>query len=365
MVKRMLYLLFAVFAAIGAVFAVKMLPPDNRALVAEKYSGWSGVLRVHVFDVFDESGLTAWLNACAAKFEKAHNGVYVQITQADDIHAVRQPGLRVPDAVLFSPGALEHADGLVPLTEPLPVRESLHTSYYAVPVAAGGYAWAVQEEGEVIALPADDSLHSWSAAALALSTGEAESLPEEIELPGIDLGLPAIAQGAPSYIEESETPFSDFVSGRAKAMPVTAREIARLKSLSDQGRGPEWTIDALSEFTFTDQLALFAVPDCPDADAAERRALTVEFLHCLLSEECQTNLTKRNAFPVTDAPAQYAASDPMAAIDRILRTESVVTPPVFGNEWRRDARSALAEYTSGERSAEEAFRRLFGFSEES
>lgn len=362
MVKRLLYFMFALFAAIGAGFAVKMLPFDNTGLVAEKYSGWSGVLRIHVAGGWAEDSATGWLNACASEFEKSHNGVYVQITPVERLDSLSARGLRAPDGILFAPGELNSADGLVPLTENFPVRENLRTSYYAVPVAMSGYGWAVREEGETVAIPADDAFHSWSAAALSLSTGQAEILPEEIELPGVDLGLPAIAQGAPSIMEESDSALSDFISGNARAVPVTSREIAILKSRNEQGRGPDWSIDVLSEYTFTDQLLLYAVPACEDEDADARRALSVEFLNCLLGDECQTALSKRNLIPVTDAPSTYAATDPMASLDLISRTENVITPPVFGSDWRADARAALAEYTTGEYTADEAFRRLFGFS---
>lgn len=364
--KRLLYFVFSVFAAFSALFAAKMLPLDSRELVDVKYAGWNGVLRVWIAEGWQpgSGSLVGWLNRCASSFEKKHNGVYVQVTSVspEQLRTMAQSELRVPDAILFAPGMLEDADGLIPLPSELPLRRELHTSYYAAPVAMGGYAWALADtESEKVLLPADDEFHAWSAALLALSSGGVDAAAPEP--PGLDLGLPVFAPVNVSIIEESETPFTDFTNGEAGALVVTQREIARLKERAGQGRGPDWTIDVLSKKAFTDQLLLFGIPACNDGDAEERRALSIEWLMHLLGEECQTALTASGAFPVTDAPTEYLSTDPLASLDLALRAPGLVTPPVFGSAWRRDARLALEEYLSGEYTASQAFGRLFGFSE--
>lgn len=362
--KRMFILLLTVFAAFFALFAAEKLPLDQRELVEKKYDGWSGVLRVWICEGWQpgSGSLVGWLNRCGASFEKNHNGVYVQVTavEAEELRRLSRSELRAPDAVMFAPGMLENADDLIPLPQELPGREGVRTSYYAAPVAMGGYAWAIAEsESPAVLLPSDDATLCWPAALLALSAGD--NIEEsEIEVPGLDLGLEVFAPENPGVIVETAAPYTDFIEGRGKAMVATQREIAQLKNRAGEGKGPDWTVDARSSIMFTDQLLLYGIPECGDEDAAERQALSLEFLMHLLEDECQKLLTASGAFPVTDAPAEYAANDPLAMLDLALRDPELFTPPVFGNDWRKDARLALAEYMKGEYTAAQAFGRLFG-----
>ena len=62
--------------------ARRVLPMDSRPLVAAKYAGWSGVLRLWVCDDGGPS-VTGWLNRCIAQYEKRHPGVYVQPEQVE------------------------------------------------------------------------------------------------------------------------------------------------------------------------------------------------------------------------------------------------------------------------------------------
>ena len=66
-------------AIFGALWAGRHLPVDTRPLIEEKYAGWSGVLRAWVCSEWEPGGsLLRWLNACAADFEKRHEGEYVE-----------------------------------------------------------------------------------------------------------------------------------------------------------------------------------------------------------------------------------------------------------------------------------------------
>ena len=233
--------------------ARRFLPQDNRALVEKKYAGWTGVLRLWVFPGWEAGGsLQAWLNRCIDIFERRHPGVYVQ-PQAVDAGAIagfRDSGIRPPDMLLFPPGLLDGADGLLPLDAPALRPELAQTGLCgdaarAVPVAMGGYLWAwnaaqidgvqdvwrdadavsgdpaetdgpvapVAPDGPVAPVvpvapvapvaPEDDDWHSWSAALLALCSGtfSGKAAPEAVpdravaDGPGVDLGLPC---GAPS-----------------------------------------------------------------------------------------------------------------------------------------------------------------------
>ena len=106
-------------------------------------------------------------------------------------------------------------------------------------------------------------------------------------------------------------------------MPVTQREIARLQRLSDQGRGPDWTIAAGAEFT--DQVLYLSIVDA----GGEQQPLCSEFLALLLSDECQALLSDYAAFGVTDAPCAFASGSPYLPLDAALRSENAEAAPAF------------------------------------
>lgn len=306
----------------GIFLAAGRLPQDNSTLVGEKYAGWSGVLRIWAFEGWTGGDLASgWINGCSAAFEKAHNGVYVQVkyVDAEAIRSLGRSGVRAPDMILFPPGLMDSADGLA-LLESLPVRDSLAAvgGGYACPVALGGYAWAINDGAEGTALPDDEDWRSWSAAAAAL--GDPGAIMEEIEIdpPGIDLGLPASATGS--------TPLSRFIAGELNAVPVTQRELARLNRLQDQGRGPEWRLQA-GTAAWTDQVLYMSVL----ASGDERESLSMALLSHLLSAECQARLSKVNLFSVADAPTGYPSGSAMELIDLSLLREGLTVTPAFND----------------------------------
>lgn len=306
------------------------LPADNAALVAEKYAGWSGVLRIWSYEGFTPGdSFTGWLNQCAALFEKSHPGVYVQTrpVSLDVLRTMGQSGVRPPDMLIFPPGALDSSEGLAPLSDPN-VREPLKScgGGRALPIALGGYAWALNTTllpslpaawtPDQYALPADEPHRRWSAAAHHLLQITASMEETEIELPGVDLGLEALAPAT--------SPLDRFTSGALPALPVTQREIARLQRLSDQGRGPDWTIAA--GCPYTDQILYLAIPV---SDSSDRQSLAEAFAHHLLTDACQSLLADRAAFSPTNAPAQWRANSPYLLIDAALRSPAVQIMPAF------------------------------------
>lgn len=362
--------------------AWRVLPVDSAPLVAEKYAGWSGVLRLWVFEGW-ESGtgsLTGWLNRCVAGFEKAHPGVYVQpqAVDADAVAGFADSGIRPPDMLLFPPGALASPEGLAALKVPDGLRAELARcgiwgdALYAAPVAMGGYAWAwnralidgipgTWRDGEAaLAAPPPEPWRNWSAALLALCSGryaaaaEAGGERNDIELPGVDLGLSGAATPAPSPTPAPNAAtlpcrlpegfafdgdaWARFTNGEAAAMPVTQREVRRLEALSGQGRGPDWQLSPGSG-AFTDQLLCLAVTARDGAD--ERQALCREFLSHLLSDACQGDLASAGAFSVTGVSSGYAAGDPLAKLEAALASPGLVAPNCFDQNWPKDAEAIV------------------------
>ena len=371
--------------AVLAVCAARFLPPDTRGLVAEKYAGWSGVLRLWVCEGWAEgSGLTAWLNRCAARFEKRHPGVYVQprVVDAGAIAAMNDSGIPRPDMLLIPPGVLDSPKGLTPLAPPGGLRAPLARcgawgdAVYAVPVATGGYLWACnagqldglpdtwRDSGATLAAPPPDAWRRWDAALLSLCAGRyadgASGDPgtDSPALPGVDLGLAEQATPAPTATPVPQAAsllpcrlpegfqfdadaYRCFANGEVAATPVTQREVRRLQALSDLGRGPDWRLCA-GAGAFTDQLLCLAVVD--GADRADQQALCVEFMNALLDADSQGELCRVPAFGVTDAGSGYTDADPLSAMEAALRTPGLGTPRVFDAEWPEACESIVRKF---------------------
>lgn len=296
----------------GIVLSARRLPADNSGLIEKKYAGWSGVLRIRAFEGWTgDDSAAAWIRRCAASFEKAHPGVYIEITSSAPDRLTAADGVRAPDMILFPPGLLSSVSELVP-TGVLPVRPSLLGcgQGYAAPVALGGYGWAINESASGQAAPADEEWRRWSMAGGPRTESEADFAP-----PGLDLGLPASAAAA--------EPLTRFINGELGAVCVTQREIARLNRLADQGRGPEWTFAPASGWT--DQTLYLSVVQ----NGGEREGLSMEFLRHLLLPECQQLLTKSGLFTVLDAPTGYPAGSAMERMDASLLNPELKTPPAF------------------------------------
>ena len=377
--------------------AGRLLPLDTRPMVAEKYAGWSGVLRLWVYEGWPcgAGTLSAWINACAGRFEKRHPGVYVQprYVDAGAISSMNDSGILRPDMLLIPPRLLGDAAGLLPLATPEALRPGLARSgragdgFYAVPVAMGGYLWAWNaalidgvpdswlERGLTPAVPEPNDGRHWGAALLALcaqsprSPADAEEPTPDLSLPGVELRLyspepapsatPVASEASPCRLPESFQWDGDawrrFVNGEAPALLVTQREIRRLQALSDRGRGPDWRLSA-DECPFTDQLLSLAVVDRPDA--AAQQALCLEFLSCLLEDESQGTLCRAGAFGVTAAPSGYAAGDPLAILDAALRVDGLQTPRVLDRDWPAGADAIVREFISNGGDPGELWRQL-------
>ena len=335
--RARVFCLIAILALIPAIFhAAGMLPRETSALIEEKYAGWSGVLRVWVCEGWAENrGLAGWINRAATAFERAHEGVYVQVTPVDAEALAQLPdsGLNPPDLVLFPPGALNPETRLDPET---PIR----------PVALGGYLWAINASlldrvpadlrDVRLALPADTEQSCYSAALLALCSG---SSPESgaPARGGLDLGLetastPAPAEATPRCIlpeglAASEDAFEQFLSGDAALIPVSLDDIPRLQRRSERGLGPDWQVAAPGNIAFTDQVLFAAAPDT----GSERLPLARALLSALLDSDAQRLLPGRGLVPARDVPIDLPANDPICILAAALYTSEVYIPDAFSS----------------------------------
>lgn len=365
--SRTILCILALIFLIAAIPAIRNeLPPPAKDLISEKYSGWSGVMRLWIYEGWTPGAgsLSGWMNKCIAAFEKKHEGIYIQPQYIDRtaMATLGENGIIMPDMILFPPALFETPAHLLPVENPSP-RPALSRCGrwqgigYAVPVAMGGYAWAHRLsalpgtlEGESVSAPMNDSHHHWGAAITALCSGRYSANREEnISLPGdMDLGLSIIDETpAPSatpvpleenllscrlpqdFAQEADA-YARFINNKTTILPVTQREIRRLENLSDQGKAEDWRL-AVSGTPFTDQISMMAITE----RAGERgtRALCEAFIGYLLSEECQAQLHRAGAFSVTDIFSGYPAHDSLNIIEAFLRREDLIAAPAFGMGW--------------------------------
>ena len=241
------------------------LPSDAGPLIREKYDGWSGVLRLWVYEGWEANAM-GWLNRAISAFEKEREGVYIQARKVDAaaLRDFATSGVNPPDMLLFPPGLLDGPEGLAAVGELPALRAGLATCAdgYAAPVLMGGYAWVYDRQalegppGEAdAAVCAPESAYSCPPAAwMLLLTGEREA-EVELEAPGLDLGLPASAEvGTASPVNDDA--YGAFTRGESPALVATQAEVRRLTALAEAGRGPDWAAAATGEAMLADQLLL-------------------------------------------------------------------------------------------------------------
>lgn len=361
--KRFLSLVCLAALAIilpAAAMISRGLPADTRPYVEKKYAGWSGVLRAWVYCDWPAGGsLTRWLNGCAADFERAHDGVYIEFAQvhAGAMAQMEASGIRPPELLLFSPGTRVDASKLLPLDFGA-LRPELRRDARAIPVAMGGYISARNPElrGGALCVP-EDGARRYSAALIALANGTSDEARPTPEPPGLDLGLPAMAAGGDLVFAEDA--YARFAAGEAAATIVTQREIAKLSALREAGRGPEWALEISGACAYTDQLLFASVraPDAADADAAARAELAAEFVALLLEEASQARLADAGAFGVCGA-AIHSDFSPYAPLDALLNMRELIAPAPFSEQYAADSAQIVRMLWSGALSPEAALARL-------
>lgn len=360
---QLLCLICVLALIVAAARIFPRLPADSQPYVEKKYAGWNGVLRGWISSEWTCGGsFVRWLNACAAGFEKRHEGVYLEFTEVDAaaMADLGDSGIRPPELVLFSPGVQADAARLLPLD----AQAALNCgSDRALAVAMGGYIWVYNRalcdgaptinDQDVLTLLPDGGGRSFSAAAVALLSGESDG-GEEITLPdpGLDLGLPAMAQSGVELIQ-SEDALTYFINGKLPWLVVTQAELARLIRLRDAGRGPDWACAATGEVSCGDQLLLLGVVDQSDEAGGQREALAAEFAAYLLGEDCQKKLADIGGFAVTDVQL-YSSHSAYAPMEALLRSRALAVPDAFSEHSVADAGAIVREFLRGNIGAEAA-----------
>ena len=345
--KRFFHLicLFVLAALLPAALLISRgLPADTRPFVEQKYAGWNGVLRAWVCVDWECAGsFTRWLNNCAARFEKNHDGVYIEFTpvRSETLRQMTESGIRPPELILFSPGTLDDLSRFKAIDIPNELRNDLRSICgQSFPVAMGGYIRVYNREltdGNVdisFSLPIDDASHSFSAAAVALLSEESDDAPSDDALPdmGLDLGLPTSATTEELLIISDDS-MDRFLLGELPSIVVSQAQLARLIRLRDAGRGPDWNCLVSGSIAYTDQLLMLGIVNQAGDDAAEREALAEVFAKGLLEYDAQVKLSDIGAFSVTGERI-YPDFSAYAQLDVLLNGRELIVP---GNPLRTPA----------------------------
>lgn len=277
-------LLACVWIAAAALTLRSMLPLNTHPLIAKKYTGWSGVLRIWANE--DAESYNAWMNRRIAAFEKSHEGVYIQIRYVSSgaFETLNDSGIRPPDMVLFGHDA---------------------QTFSCTPLIYENFSWALNRE-TVPRIPQDwtglrvgrlpDGEHDWSSAMAGLCSGLFPIVGEEIALPDVDLGLTGASseseeshfESAPCIMTNDLTIADDIVAqfarGELDAIVISDAEAAQLNRLSEKGKCVEWVRAESGAQPYREVSLQIGLIDAADVWATQRRALCNEFLNLLQSE---------------------------------------------------------------------------------
>ena len=340
--KRLLHISAAILVLALAAAAARMisfLPADNHAYVEEKYAGWNGVLQACVCSRWEGGGsFVRWLNGCAADFEKQHDGVYVEFISCSEADISGISEIYTPDLYFFSPGIF---DG-----------EQDHT--FLAPICLGGYAWAyntaLADEGSIHAdtipvIQEDTDTYCYSAATVALMGGTGEAGPAQDH--SMDIGLPASASG--------QDALQRFIAGEIPCLAVNCADIAKLKRLTDAGRGPDWNTTCSNGPAFTDQVLYMMIPSGLPDDG--RGDVLLEFSAFLRTEKCQGRLSAIGCIPVCGGNI-YPPNSPYAAAEAFLCGREIIMPNAFSEYSTADCADIVRNFISGKTTAEQAVREI-------
>ncbi len=335
-------LLCALLVALNPLLAER-LPAPPEGLTSRVYEGWSGVVRVQVYQGFKSGtgSIVPWLNECLSAFEKRNKGVYVHVETVSAAALGRYSEEPRPDMLIFTPGALKDAAGLLALeteglADALCQACALDGVQYAAPLCYGGYGLLLNAD-LLDELPGDwqQALQDvYSAPTRRLSGVYALQVPGEArwaevtrELIG---ALPAAGELLPEdYLECSVAKaWADFKRGGVACIPAGQWQLRQLALLDAEGNAPRWKFYP-SSTGYTDQYFAAAVVDTGLSDAAARAEVCRRIVAYLASEEAQSRLDMALMLPARAGLRLYTAGGDMTALETAY-SDGARFEPLFG-----------------------------------
>jgi len=319
------------------------------------------VLRVWICENW--MGSTAWIEKQCALFQRAHPGVNLRVRRAQ-ISELTAEGAVLPDLLLFAPGVLADPQALLsPIHGELPIRDEIAAAgrwrgrQWGVPIAMGGYALLVNNEGfpdpeqpvldqENLAAATQPAKGKQPARyALQCASGETLAYPAALLAQGGALsggwpqGIAALRGGdilpgdfALCTIDKA---YADFTARRVMALLGTQRDLRKFSALTEVGKGFDFRVVPPRQ-VFTDQLLLGGILQ------GAKEELCAELLWQLVGAEAQQALTEYGLFPVRGDVTGYNANNTpwLHAMALSLATEDIWVPNAF--EWGEERKGFLA-----------------------
>ena len=340
---RILLLGAVISIAFLAINTLDVFPLPKDDVLKEKTEEFSGVLRLWISEENSPSqgGLASWLTRESERFEKEHDGVYVQITPVskETLSAFSYKAEFPPEMIVFSPGTLSDMQGLVRTENSSLLKEDFknYASGYCTPIAMGACFWAVRESadgplsGKTLLFDRSHLYPGLYALKSDLGYQKAPGMRY-----GVDLGLPIYNEEESEITEEAaeiipggdsriaENACASFINGEGNAVFLSHRE---LSSLINASAAPEFEIVMTGEI-YADLLSLFAITD---TNTAKEKRMCEKFLDHLLSEDAQKRLESAKAFSVTEAQI-YAGKTHYQEIEMFLSAMKIHPAPAFAEE---------------------------------
>ena len=314
----------------SAPYVVARLPVPSAGLTALPYEGWSGVLRMRVYQGFrsGSGSIVPWLNKCLGIYEKRNQGVYVQVetVSAAALGRLLEDEPR-PDMLVFTPGALEDAQGLLALDMPGGLIPELagacawQQGRGCVPLCYGGYGLIVNTDA-MESLPNDWAAAldaQYSAATRSRRAHYALQVPGEGDWPQAArslLGeLPADGRLPDDYLQcSAQKAWQDFARGDVACIPASQWHLRRLALLAAEGKAPAYRFYP-SGSGYTDQYFAAALVDTGLGDAEARASACRGVIEYLAGEEAQGRLDLALMLPARAGMRLYPGGGDMTALE--------------------------------------------------
>jgi|GEM_PF-2314568 len=335
----------------------------------EEHSGYQGIVKMwHVVDWRTGKGAgVTYLKKCATIFEKNNLYFFVEIEgmTMDEARSRMSQGEK-PDIISYPNGFFENSLGLerldVDSSKILPsLRKAAKSGEgnYAAPYMCGGYMLFVNQDMLYrFGLDNFDETgipnYAFNACLKGLSFTEKRGRQETaVKSIGFDENclLPEgglIYHSQPKYWDEDaedpymiipedmdETPpakglyekaevgggYEDFIKEKTAMLVGSQETYMRLKRLSDQGKGPDYMVAALSGYT--DMVQYLSVFQTDDKKKGRTLSKFIEFLQ---GEKCQRRLEELYVFPVIKLDDMYAEDYLYKSVFEMQQADFVTIP---------------------------------------
>lgn len=325
--KWILTVVIVVFVSIVALsWALPSLPTKPNTQSPE---GYKGVIELWNIETFEggSGSRSSWLTNKSAKFEKAHTGLFVHVTDltVSELQQKLRDG-QTFDLICFSRGVGDIVKSyLTPFTDSVGfVRDNYLLSgqidgkQYGIPLYSGAYCLFARNSQLAQDKLLTDALTATYTRKVGKNTVELAPLVCGFTVANSPLTALAMSgvKGNASAIDESVTQYQAYerfvANNSAVTLLGTQRDIVRLTQKESNGK-----IDALGFAPlegYSDLVQYIGIADCGDKSAS-----CIEYVKYILSEEVQASLVNLSLFSVLEKPI-YTSNERMAACEQTLAT---------------------------------------------